>query len=81
MRVLARTTMRTVSEIMQEQGITTPVMWVAAIHDDHTDKRYIHALAALQGRLDESDVDRIGNVLIQLVELFHSISKLIAIDE
>ena len=59
MRTLARTTMRTISQIMQEQGITTPVIWVAAIHDDHTDKNHVHALAALQGRLDEPDLDRI----------------------
>jgi hypothetical protein len=51
--------MRTISEIMHEQGITTPVIWVAAIHDDHTDKNHVHALAALQGRLDEPDLDRI----------------------
>jgi hypothetical protein len=51
--------MRTISEIMQEQGITTPVIWVAAIHDDHTDKNHVHALAALQGRLDTPDLDRV----------------------
>ena len=59
MRTLARTTIRTISQIMQDQGITTPVIWVAAIHDDHTDKNHVHALAALQGRLDKPDLDRI----------------------
>ena len=51
--------MRTIAEIMHEQGITTPVIWVGAIHDDHTDKNHVHALAALQGRLDEPDLARI----------------------
>jgi hypothetical protein len=59
MRSLAITTMRTISQIMQEQGMTTPVIWVAALHDDHTDKNHVHALAALQGRLDEPDLHHI----------------------
>jgi hypothetical protein len=29
-----------------------PVQWVAAVHDDHTDKRHIHALAIVKGRLN-----------------------------
>jgi len=65
MRVIARTTMQTVTEIMQEQGITTPVLWVAAIHDDHTDKNHVHALAAIQGRLDKPDLDRIREATTQ----------------
>src|ERR687885_1494929 len=59
MRAIAMTTMRTISEIMHEQGITTPVIWVAAIHDDHTDKNHVHALAALPRRLEKVDLDRI----------------------
>ena len=59
MRPIAVTAMRTIAEIMHEQGITTPVIWVAAIHDDHTDKNHVHALAALQGRLDEPDLARV----------------------
>jgi hypothetical protein len=35
------------------------VIWVAAVHDDHTDKRHIHALAAVQGRLDKPDLQRL----------------------
>src|SRR5918912_2137600 len=58
-RAIARATMQTISQIMHEQGITTPVQWIAAIHDDHTDKNHVHALAALQGRLDTPDLDRI----------------------
>lgn len=59
MRAIALTTMQTIEEIMRSQGITTPINWVAAIHDDHTDKHHVHALAALQGRLDIPDLDRI----------------------
>ncbi len=44
---------------MQAQGITTPINWVAAVHDDHTDKNHVRALASLQGRLDKPDLDRI----------------------
>ena len=51
--------MQTIEEIMKEQGITTPVVWVAALHDDHTDKHHVHALAALTGRLDTPDVNRL----------------------
>jgi hypothetical protein len=56
MRQITRTTMQTVEEIMRRQGITTPVIWVAAIHDDHTDKNHVHALAVIQGRLDKPDL-------------------------
>jgi hypothetical protein len=62
MRAIARTTMQTIEEIMRSQGITTPINWVAAIHDDHTDKHHVHALAAIQGRLDTPDVNRLIKV-------------------
>jgi hypothetical protein len=51
--------MQTIEEIITAQGITTPVVWVAAVHDDHTDKNHVHALAALQGRLDKPDLQRL----------------------
>jgi hypothetical protein len=54
MRAITITTMQTVEEI-----VGTPVIWVAALHDDHTDKNHVHALAAIQGRLDKPDLDRI----------------------
>jgi REP element-mobilizing transposase RayT len=38
------------------------VIWVAAVHDDHTDNNHVHALAALQGRLDKPDVRRLIDV-------------------
>jgi hypothetical protein len=59
MRQITIITMQTIAEIMRTQGITTPVNWVAAVHDDHTDKNHVHALAAIQGRLDKPDVERI----------------------
>ena len=33
-----------------EETIGKPVTWVAAIHDDHTDKRHIHVLAVTKAR-------------------------------
>jgi hypothetical protein len=62
MRALTRTTMQAVEEIMRGQGITTPVVWVAAVHDDHTDKNHVHALASIQGRLDKPDLRRLIDV-------------------
>jgi hypothetical protein len=34
-----------------EDKIGKPVTWVAAIHDDHTDKRHVHVLAITKARL------------------------------
>jgi hypothetical protein len=59
MRALTITTMQTIEEIIAAQGITTPVVWVAAVHDDHTDKNHVHVLASIQGRIDKPDLDRI----------------------
>lgn len=59
MRDITRTTMQTIAEIIAAQGITTPINWVAAVHDDHTDNNHVHALASIQGRLDKPDLDRI----------------------
>src|SRR5678815_4174019 len=54
MRQIAITTMQTIAAI-----VDTPVIWVAAIHDDHTDKNHVHVLAALPRRLEKPDLDRI----------------------
>jgi hypothetical protein len=54
MRAIAITTMQTIAAI-----VDTPVIWVAAVHDDHTDKNHVHALAALPRRLDTPELDRI----------------------
>lgn len=59
MRHITITTMQTIAEIMRTQGISAPLNWVAAVHDDHTDNNHVHALAAIRGRLDKPDLDRI----------------------
>jgi hypothetical protein len=60
MRALTMTTMQTIEEI-----VGTPVIWVAAVHDDHTDKNHVHALASVQGRLEKPDVRRLIEVATQ----------------
>ena len=35
--------------------INTPISYVAAIHDDHTDKRHVHIIASVKGRLSIPD--------------------------
>jgi hypothetical protein len=57
MRQITITTMQAVEEI-----VGTPVIWVAAVHDDHTDKNHVHALAAVQGRLEKPDLRRLIEV-------------------
>jgi hypothetical protein len=54
MRQIALSTMQTISAI-----VDTPVIWVAAIHDDHTDKNHVHALAALPRRLEKPELNHI----------------------
>jgi hypothetical protein len=46
--------MQTVEEI-----VGAPVIWVAAVHDDHTDKNHVHALAAVNRRLNTPELHRI----------------------
>jgi hypothetical protein len=57
MRAITLTTMQTVEEI-----VGTPVIWVAAVHDDHTEKNHVHCLASVQGRLDKPDLQRLITV-------------------
>jgi hypothetical protein len=40
-----------------EERLHQPIQWVAAIHDDHTDKRHIHAVAIIKGRLKREDLE------------------------
>jgi hypothetical protein len=80
MRAITMTTMQTIEEIITAQGSTTPVIWVAALHDDHTDKNHVHVLASIQGRLDKPDLDRIREAttnacLGQRLELDRSLSR------
>jgi hypothetical protein len=75
MRQIAITTMQTIAEI-----VDTPVIWVAAIHDDHTDKNHVHALAAVNRRLNTPELNRIRETttqacLEQRLELDRSLSR------
>ena len=65
MRVMTINTMQTIEDIIRTQGVMTPVIWVAAVHDDHTDKNHVHALAAIQGRLDKPDLKRLTEATTQ----------------
>src|SRR5215211_1449288 len=60
MRQIAITTMQSIAEI-----VDTPVIWVAAIHDDHTDKNHVHALAAVNRRLHTPELNRIRETTTQ----------------
>jgi hypothetical protein len=60
MRHIAITTMQSIEDIVK-----TPVSWVAAIHDDHTDKNHVHALAAVNRRLDTPELNRIRDATTQ----------------
>jgi hypothetical protein len=52
LRVIVEQTMQTLEERLKQQ-----IQWVAAVHDDHTDKRHIHALAVVKGRLKRDDLE------------------------
>src|SRR5919205_1317212 len=51
MEQIAYTTMQTV-----EERVKTAVQWVAAVHQEHSDVRHIHALAAVKGWLNPADL-------------------------
>jgi hypothetical protein len=48
---IAYTTMQTL-----EDRVKTAVQWVAAVHQEHSDVRHIHALAAVKGRVNSPDL-------------------------
>jgi hypothetical protein len=54
LRELIKATMQTLQEMRE-----TPIAWVAAVHDDHTDKRHIHALAVIKKRLTTVEIEAI----------------------
>jgi hypothetical protein len=60
MRQIAITAMQSIEDIVK-----TPLSWVAAIHDDHTDKNHVHALAAVNRRLDTPELNRIRDATTQ----------------
>jgi hypothetical protein len=54
LREIFDSTMQTLEERLHQH-----IQWVAAIHDDHTDKRHIHALAVVKGRLKREDLEEL----------------------
>jgi hypothetical protein len=54
LREIFDSTMQALEERLQQH-----IQWVAAIHDDHTDKRHIHALAIVKGRLKREDLEEL----------------------
>jgi hypothetical protein len=60
MRALTVITMQTIEEI-----VGTPVIWVAAVHDDHTDKNHVHALAVVNRRLNTPELNKIREATTQ----------------
>jgi hypothetical protein len=54
LREMIDSTMQTLEERLHQQ-----IQWVATIHDDHTDKRHMHALAIVKGRLKREDLEEL----------------------
>ena len=52
-----------------EEQTKTPVQWVAAVHDDHTDKRHIHALAIVKGRLNREALEMLREAATEEAQL------------
>ncbi len=50
LREVSDETMRSLEERLQ-----SPVAWVGAIHDDHTDIRHVHIVAVVSGKLNPKD--------------------------
>jgi hypothetical protein len=48
-----------------EARVHKQVQWVAAVHDDHTDKRHVHIVAVVPGRLPKQDFQALPQVLRQ----------------
>jgi hypothetical protein len=59
------------------ERIKTSVQWVAAIHDDHTDKRHIHALAIVKGRLKREDLELLIDAATEEAQLQRDARNLI----
>ena len=57
MRAITIATMQSI-----EARVGQPVVWVAAVHDDHTDKNHVHSLAAVNRRLDKPELRRLIQV-------------------
>jgi hypothetical protein len=64
LREIIEYTMQSLEERLQQQ-----IQWVAAIHDDHTDKRHIHALAVVKGRLNREDLQSLIDAATEEAQL------------
>jgi hypothetical protein len=64
LREIFDTTMQLLEARLDQQ-----IHWIAAIHDDHTDKRHIHALAVVKGRLNREDLDALIKSATQEAQL------------
>ncbi len=64
LREIFADTMQTLEERLQQQ-----IQWVAAVHDDHTDKRHIHALAVVKGRLNRENLEALIQAATQEAQL------------
>jgi hypothetical protein len=40
-----------------EERLRHEVVWVDAVHDDHTDHRHVHAVAIIRGRVERADLE------------------------
>src|SRR5215216_7906216 len=40
-----------------EKRLKTTIPWAGALHDDHTDKRHVHSLAAIPRRLQKYELE------------------------
>src|SRR5215216_2966417 len=49
-----------------EKRLKTPLAWAAALHDDHTDIRHVHILAALPRRLQKYELELLIQEATQL---------------
>jgi hypothetical protein len=64
LRELIAVTMQTLAN---RRGMAIP--WVAAVHDDHSDKRHIHALAVVKGRLNLDDLTALRQAATEEAQL------------
>jgi hypothetical protein len=65
LREVIEETMRKLQALRKE----TPIQWVAAIHDDHSDKRHIHALAIVKGKLNREELDSLREATTKEAQL------------
>jgi hypothetical protein len=64
---LAELTRQTILTL--EERLGTAVPYVAAEHDDHTDKRHVHVLAMVRGRLNTQDLEALRTTATETARL------------